>query len=198
MNGYVLTTTANTNGWVVYENDISIDYKEFFKGELLPSEELPLFYNIPKRSNLKKIKSAVLLESAGPELVCKRLRDVLESLTGDIQFFDVDLFCGDEKVEGFYAMNLPCRMKCVDLENSEFRLMNFDRNNPDYMFYYMKLRKNIFNDNNAYVVRCEEMHRSIVVSENVKIALFETGLKGLQFSDSVDITPQERTIYERI
>jgi hypothetical protein len=28
--------------------------------------------------------------------------------------------------------------------------------------------------------------------------LFETGLKGLQFSDSVDITPQERTIYERI
>ena len=89
-------------------------------------------------------------------------------------------------------------MKCVDLENSEFRLMNFDRNNPDYMFYYMKLRKNIFNDNNAYVVRCEEMHRSIVVSENVKITLFETGLKGLQFSDSVDITPQERSIYERI
>ncbi|MBF1458119.1 MAG: hypothetical protein HXN60_03165 [Prevotella pallens] len=140
----------------------------------------------------------MLLESAGPELVCKRLKDVLESLTGDIQFFDVDLFCGDEKVEGFYAMNLPCRMKCVDLENSEFRLMNFDRNNPDYMFYYMKLRKNIFNDNNAYVVRCEEMHRSIVVSENVKITLFETGLKGLQFSDSVDITPQERSIYERI
>lgn len=198
MNGYILTTTANTNGWVVYENDISIDYKEFFNGELLPNEELPLFYNIPKRSNLKKIKSAVLLESAGPELVCKRLKDVLESLTGDIQFFDVDLFCGDEKVEGFYAMNLPRRMKCVDLENSEFRLMNFDRNNPDYMFYYMKLRKNIFNDNNAYVVRCEEMHRSIVVSENVKITLFETGLKGLQFSDSVDITPQERTIYERI
>ena len=198
MNGYILTTTANTNGWVVYENDISIDYKEFFKGELLPSEELSLFYNIPKRSNLKKIKSAVLLESAGPELVCKRLKDVLESLTGDIQFFDVNLFCGDEKVEGFYAMNLPRRMKCVDLENSEFRLMNFDRNNPDYMFYYMKLRKNIFNDNNAYVVRCEEMHRSIVVSENVKITLFETGLKGLQFSDSVDITPQERSIYERI
>lgn len=198
MNGYILTTTANTNGWVVYENDISIDYKEFFKGELLLSEELPLFYNIPQKSNLKKIKSAVLLESAGPELVCKRLKDVLESLTGDIQFFDVDLFCGDEKVDGFYAINLPRRMKCVDLENSEFRLMNFDRNNPDYMFYYMKLRKNIFNDNNAYVVRCEEMHRSIVVSENVKITLFETGLKGLQFSDSVDITPQERTIYERI
>lgn len=55
MNGYILTTTANTNGWVVYENDISIDYKEFFNGELLPNEELPLFYNIPKRSNLRPI-----------------------------------------------------------------------------------------------------------------------------------------------
>ena len=198
MDGYILTTTKNTFGWVEYDNDISLDYKEFFKGELLPSEELPLFYNIPKRSNLKKIKSAVLLESAGPELVCKRLKDVLESLTGDIQFFDVDLFCGDEKVEGFYAMNLPRRMKCVDLENSEFRLMNFDRNNPDYMFYYMKLRRNLFDNNKTDIVRCEEMHRSIVVSEKIKTALFAAGLKGLQFSDSIDMTPKERTIYERI
>ena len=138
MNGYILTRTTNTNGWVVYENDISLDYKEFFKGELLSSEELPLFYDIPKSSSLKKIKSAVFLESAGPELVSQRLKEVLETLTEDIQFFDVDLFCGKEKVEGFYAMNLPHRMKCVDFENSEFRLMNFDRNNPEYMFYYMK------------------------------------------------------------
>ena len=87
MNGYILTPTTNTNGWVVYENDISLDYKEFFKGELLPSEELPLFYDIPKSSNLKKIKSAVFLESAGPELVSQRLKEVLEALTEDIQFF---------------------------------------------------------------------------------------------------------------
>ena len=198
MNGYILTPTTNTNGWVVYENDISLDYKEFFKGELIPSEELPLFYDIPKSSSLKKIKSAVLLESAGPELVSQRLKEVLETLTEDIQFFDVDLFCGKEKVEGFYAMNLPHHMKCVDLENSGFRLMNFDRNNPEYMFYYMKLRENIFNDDNADIVRCEEMHRSIVVNDKIKKALFEAGLKGLQFSNSIDITPKDRTIYERI
>ena len=59
MNGYILTPTTNTNGWVVYENDISLDYKEFFKGELLPSEELPLFYDIPKSSNLKTKKNKV-------------------------------------------------------------------------------------------------------------------------------------------
>jgi len=179
MNGYILTPTTNTIGWVVYENDISLDYKEFFKGELLPNEELPLFYDIPKSSNLKKIKSAVLLESAGPELVSQRLKEVLETLTEDIQFFDVDLFCGKEKVEGFYAMN-------------------FDRNNPEYMFYYMKLRENIFNDDNADIVRCEEMHRSIVVNEKIKKALFEAVLKGLQFSNSIDISPKDRTIYERI
>ena len=95
-------------------------------------------------------------------------------------------------------MNLPYIMKCIDLENSEFRLMNFDRNNPDYMFYYMKLKNNLFEDDNVDIVRCEEMHRNIVVSEKIKKALFAAGLKGLQFSDSIDITPKERTIYERV
>lgn len=198
MDGYILTTTKNTYGWVVYDNDISLDYKEFLKGESLLSKELPLFYNIPKSSNLKKIKSAVVLESAGPELVCRQFKEVLEKQVRDIQFFDVNLFCDNEKIDGFYAMNVPHIMKCIDLENSEFRLMNFDRNNPDYMFYYMKLRKNIFDDNKTGVIRCEEMRRSIVVSEKIKAALFAAGLKGLQFSDSIDMTPKERTIYERI
>lgn len=198
MDGYILTTTKNTYGWVVYDNDISLDYKEFLKGESLLSKELPLFYNIPKSSNLKKIKSVVVLESAGPELVCRQFKEVLEKQVRDIQFFDVNLFCDNEKIDGFYAMNVPHLMKCIDLEKSEFRLMNFDRNNPDYMFYYMKLRKNIFDDNKTGVIRCEEMRRSIVVSEKIKAALFAAGLKGLQFSDSIDMTPKERTIYERI
>ena len=198
MDGYILTTTKNTFGWVEYDNDISLDYKEFLKGERLLYKALPLFYNIPKSSNLKKIRSAVLLESTGPELVCRQFKEVLETQVQDIQFFDVDLFCGNEKIDGFYAMNVPHLMKCIDLENSEFRLMNFDRNNPDYMFYYMKLRRNLFDNNKTDIVRCEEMHRSIVVSEKIKTALFAAGLNGLQFSDSIDMTPKERTIYERI
>ena len=198
MDGYILTTTKNTFGWVEYDNDISLDYKEFLKGERLLYKDLPLFYNIPKSSNLKKIRSAVLLESTGPELVCRQFKEVLETQVQDIQFFYVDLFCGNEKIDGFYAMNVPHLMKCIDLENSEFRLMNFDRNNPDYMFYYMKLRRNLFDNNKTDIVRCEEMHRSIVVSEKIKTALFAAGLNGLQFSDSIDMTPKERTIYERI
>lgn len=198
MNGYILTTTKNTFGWVEYDNDISLDYKEFLKGERLLYKDLPLFYNIPKSSNLKKIRSAVLLESTGPELVCRQFKEVLETQVQDIQFFNVNLVCNNERINGFYAMNVPHLMKCIDLENSEFRLMNFDRNNPDYMFYYMKLRRNLFDNNKTDIVRCEEMHRSIVVSEKIKTALFAAGLKGLQFSDSIDMTPKERTIYERI
>lgn len=198
MNGYILTTTKNTYGWVEYDNDISLDYKEFLKGERLLYKDLPLFYNIPKSSNLKKIRSAVLLESTGPELVCRQFKEVLETQVQDIQFFNVNLVCNNERINGFYAMNVPHLMKCIDLENSEFRLMNFDRNNPDYMFYYMKLRRNLFDNNKTDIVRCEEMHRSIVVSEKIKTALFAAGLKGLQFSDSIDMTPKERTIYERI
>lgn len=198
MNGYILTTTKNTYGWVEYDNDISLDYKEFLKGERLLYKDLPLFYNIPKSSNLKKIRSAVLLESTGPELVCRQFKEVLETQVQDIQFFNVNLVCNDERINGFYAMNVPHLMKCIDLENSEFRLMNFDRNNPDYMFYYMKLRRNLFDNNKTDIVRCEEMHRSIVVSEKIKTALFAAGLKGLQFSDSIDMTPKERTFYERI
>ena len=198
MDGYILTTTKNTFGWVEYDNDISLDYEEFLKGERLLYKDLPLFYNIPKGSNLKKIRSAVLLESTGPELVCRQFKEVLETQVQDIQFFNVNLVCNNERINGFYAMNVPHLMKCIDLENSEFRLMNFDRNNPDYMFYYMKLRRNLFDNNKTDIVRCEEMHRSIVVSEKIKTALFAAGLKGLQFSDSIDMTPKERTIYERI
>lgn len=198
MDGYILTTTKNTFGWVEYDNDISLDYKEFLKGERLLYKDLPLFYNTPKSSNLKKIRSAVLLESTGPELVCRQFKEVLETQVQDIQFFNVNLVCNNERINGFYAMNVPHLMKCIDLENSEFRLMNFDRNNPDYMFYYMKLRRNLFDNNKTDIVRCEEMHRSIVVSEKIKTALFAAGLKGLQFSDSIDMTPKERTIYERI
>ena len=46
MDGYILTTTKNTFGWVEYDDDISLDYKEFLKGERLLYKDLPLFYNI--------------------------------------------------------------------------------------------------------------------------------------------------------
>ena len=88
MDGYILTTTKNTFGWVEYDNDISLDYKEFLKGERLLYKDLPLFYNIPKSSNLKKIRSAVLLESTGPALESRQGKEVLETKAQDSPFFE--------------------------------------------------------------------------------------------------------------
>lgn len=199
MKSYILNSVKNTHSLVEYENDISTDYKEFLKGQFFYEKELPLFYTVQKKSDLNKVKKAILLESSGPELISKALKEVLESITKDIQFFDVELYCENEKIQNFYAINIPHKISCVNLKESEYRLTNFDPNNPNYMFYYMKLNDDIFTDeNNFNIVRCKEMSRTIVVSEKIKIALFDANMKGLQFSDSIDITPQERTIYEKI
>jgi len=199
MKGYILSTTKNTNDWVVYEDDISTDYKEFLKGQYFTEKELPLFYNIPKKSNLNKVKSAIILESSGPKLVNKVLKELLEANTDSLQFFDVELYCENERIEGFFALNVPNKLPCVDIEKSEYRLMNFDVNNPDYMFYYMKLKDDIFREESSMdITLCKEMDLYIVISEKIKKVLFNANLKGLQFSDSIDITPQGRTNYEKI
>jgi len=199
MKGYILSTTKNTNDWVVYEDDISTDYKEFLKGQYFTEKELPLFYNIPKKSNLNKVKSEIILESSGPKLVNKVLKELLEANTDSLQFFDVELYCENERIEGFFALNVPNKLPCVDIDQSEYRLMNFDVNNPDYMFYYMKLKDDIFREESSMdITLCKEMDLYIVISEKIKKVLFSANLKGLQFSDSIDITPQGRTNYEKI
>ncbi|MDR2146191.1 MAG: hypothetical protein LBE91_07020 [Tannerella sp.] len=199
MKGYILSTIKNTHDWVAYDNDLSIDYKEFLKGRLFTEKELPLFYHVQKKSNLNKIKSSIILESSGAPLINKPLKEVLEANTKKSQFFDVELYCDSEKIEGFYALNVTCKIPCVDIEKSEYRLMNFDVHNPNYMFYYMKLKEDIFTDGIDHdIVICEEMSRYLIVSEKIKKALFEAKLKGLQFSDSIDMTPQNRTVYEII
>lgn len=197
MNGYILTTIQNTHGWVVYENDISTDYQFFCQGDFIAPPPI-LFYRVSKKAYMKKVEKAILLESSGPELVSRRLKEALEATSKSIQFFDVELFCEGEKIEGFYAANLLYKINCVDIERSEFRLTNFNPQEPEYMFYYMRLKENLFKGLDIDIVRCREMHRCIVVNEKIKKALFDAGLKGLQFSDSIDITPQERSISERI
>lgn len=199
MKGYILNTVKNTHSLIAYDNDISIDYKEFLKGQYFSEKELPLFYNVQKKSNLNKVKSAIILESSGPELVNRRLKEILEANTKGLQFFEVNLYCGDDRIEGFYAINVPNKTNCVDMENSEFRPTNFDPNNPTYMFYYLKLKDTIFGKENiANIVRCKEMPQYIVVNEAIKKALFDANLIGLQFSDNIDITPKDRTVYEKI
>ena len=63
----------------------------------------------------------------------------------------------------------------------------------------MKLKEDIFTEDvDSDIVICEEMPRYLIVSEKIKKVLVEAKLKGLQFSDSIDITPKNRAIYEKI
>ena len=55
MNGYILTTTQNTHGWVVYENDISTGYQSFFEGDFIASPPT-LFYRVSKKHIGKRLK----------------------------------------------------------------------------------------------------------------------------------------------
>ena len=67
------------------------------------------------------------------------------------------------------------------------------------MFYYMKLKEDIFTEDvDSDIVIYEEMPRYLIVSEKIKKVLVEAKLKGLQFSDNIDITPKNRSIYEKI
>lgn len=91
MNGYILTTIQNTHGWVVYENDISTDYQFFFQGDFIAPPPT-LFYRVSKKAYMKKVEKAILLESSGPELVSRRLKEALEATSKSIHFFDVELF----------------------------------------------------------------------------------------------------------
>ena len=199
MKGYTLGTAVNTNDWVVYDNDISVGYEEFLKGQYIREDKPPLFYNVHKKSYYNRVKSAVMLESSGALLVSRRFKELLNANTKGVQFFDVEFYCGNERVDGFYAMNVMRKIPCLDMENSEYRRTNFDDNNPEYMFYYMKLKNNIFNEEvDADIVICKEMPRYLIVSERLKDALVEAKLKGLKFSSDIDMTPQNRTRYEII
>jgi hypothetical protein len=199
MNGYIIGTKINTNGWVAHDYDNPVGYKEFLEGKFFPDTKLPVYFHVNKESYLNKVKKALFLESSGPDIVSTKLKNVLEEHTKGIQFFEVDLRCGEEKIEGFYAINIVNRIDCADIENSEYDYEDYGPGISPYTFMYMKLKKGIFKDDMDYdIVRCNEMGRIVIVSEKLKNILFNAKLKGLQFSDCFDITPKFRTVYETI
>ena len=49
MKGYIISTVKNTHGLVAYDNDISIDYKEFLKGQFFPRKRVAAFLSCSKK-----------------------------------------------------------------------------------------------------------------------------------------------------
>ena len=72
MKGYFISAINNTSDWVAYNNDISTDYKEFLQGKHFSELKLPLYYHVPNKNALNRVKKELVLESSGPVLVRKR------------------------------------------------------------------------------------------------------------------------------
>lgn len=200
MNGYILNTAENFHLWGSYDYEKSISHLNFLEGKIINEKNPALYYRISKKSYVEKVKSAILFQSLGVWIVNHKLKEILERVVPNynIQFFPIKILYKEEEITELYAINISDKISCVEIEKSEFRITNFDPKNPQYMFYYMKLKENIFEDYDYLdIVICKENPQYIVVSEKIKKELFKEKIKNLEFWDSVDMTYQNRTICEK-
>lgn len=193
--GYVISIDDNTYNMVDYLHDLSADFSLFSEGVSLRGLNLNLIYKAKNKSSFNKLKNLHVISTTGPELVSRELRSVLEVIAPtDVEFFDAKIIYKDEQLDGFSAINPIIKENCCDMVNSEYQLTNFDPNNPIYMFLYTVLLDEIPYDLN--IVRCGEQPNFIVVSDKVKTAIFNAGLKGVRFCKSLDMTYNNRTSCE--
>lgn len=176
---YILSTTYNSNGLIKYLNHISTDYKLFLRGVHLEREEVNLNFSVIEDISKEKLLKFPIIESSGPILINKTIKEILEKETSFVQFFPVTLSIGNESISDFYAINIMAKIKCIDMNLSEFKPINFDVNNPQYMFYYIVLMDNPLN--NLKITICKEMSRYIVINDDIKNNLIENKIRGLKF-----------------
>jgi hypothetical protein len=194
---YILSTVYNSNKIAKYDNEISYDYKDFLKGEKIFLSEIPLFFSLNNKSDLKKFSMMPIIDTAGPKLIRKDLKIIMEQNinSNEIQFLEIFFYYQDIKIDEYYAINVTNKRSAIDLEKSEYKIMNFDPNNPVYMFYYLTLKE--ISIANLDVFICEEFNRQIIISDKIKnILINSNNLKGLKFCKSIDITPLNRSVCE--
>jgi len=193
--GYLLSTVGNSYGLLNYDHDGSEDYLLFRAGIRLEGLKPVLLYQVKSRAALKRLRKHHIVSSTGPDLVSRELRTALEALVlSDVEFFDATLVCGGDIVDGYSAINIPNLANCCDMAASEYELTNFDPVNPTYMFLYTVIKEE--SPDGFDVVGCRELPSSIIVSNRMKEQLMKSGLSGLAFYKSLDLTPRDRTIYE--
>lgn len=189
---YLLTTVKNTNGLLSFDHDRAQGYDLFYEGTDLCAVQFDLRYEVKRKAGVKQLRTFHLIQSDGPELISNHLRAVIEKFApNDVNFFEAQIFCGGEQIEGFSAINVKSKIPCMDLEASEYRITNFDPVAPTYFFSYLKLDKNTASE--AEVYRCAEHPGYIVFGETLKAACMEEGIKGLMFCRAIDMTYENRS-----
>ncbi|ENZ4286714.1 DUF1629 domain-containing protein [Citrobacter farmeri] len=197
MMSYILSVEHNTFNMISYLHDISVDYSLFNEGISLKALSGKLVYKVKNKSGLNKLKKCHIISTTGPDLVSNDLKEVLTSVApNEVEFFNAEIFFENKKIEGFSVINPTVRVDCCNMEKSEYKITNFDPKNPTYMFSYTVLLEEI--PHNLNVVRCNERHGLIVVSERIKQECINAKLKGLQFCKSIDMTYNNRSDCEKI
>ncbi|CNC70176.1 imm11 family protein [Yersinia similis] len=192
---YIISIQENTYNMLDYIHDKSIDSSLFNEGISLKGIDGDLIYKAKSKASFNKIKKLHILSNTGPELVSRDLRNIIESsVPAEVEFFDADIIYENERLDGFSVINPVVKINCCDMEKSEYQLTNFDPNNPTYMFLYTELLNEIPGDFN--IVRCAEQPASIVVNDKIKLAILNSGLKGIRFCKAIDMTYKERTVCE--
>lgn len=198
MNNYILESNYNSNGIIQYDYSKSSDYKLFLKGDLLNSKDIKLCYYVDKKGiTRKKLSKHLILESSGPLLIHKQLKDIIEKETHFTQFFPVKFSLDNELITDYFAVNIIIKTSCFDLNKSEYKLTNFDSKNPTYRFYFIVLKENCL-DEDVEISLSSEMPRYIIINSKIKKALIDSGIKGIRLSRTIDLTPKERSDYIEI
>lgn len=192
---YIISVEENTYNMVDYLHDISTDFSLFNEGISLSGLDCILKYKAKNKSSFNKIKNCHMLSTTGPDLVSQQLRNILEiEIPTEVEFFDAEIIYENEILGGFSVINPIVKIDCCDMDKSEYELTNFVLSHPTYMFLYTVVLDDM--PDGANIVRCNEQPNLIVISDKVKSAILNAGLKGIKFFRSLDLTYGNRTICE--
>lgn len=194
---YILSNERSSYDLVTYDHENSLDYRLFFDAMPLGRIDGPLSYVLNRKADLPRIKQFHLIRSTGPDLVSNQLRAIIEQAAPlEAEFFDVRIRYKDELIEGFSCINPLDKVSCVNMERSEYKRTSFDPLRPGYTFYYTVLLPELAS--RAQIVRCAEQPTLIVVGEKIKAACVAAKLKRVTFCRTVDLTPHNRSLCDRV
>lgn len=178
-----------------YDYENSLDYTFFKMGISLEGIKDKLIYRVKSVGAVEEIKKAHFLACLGPYLVSGEFKDLLEiEAPGEAEFYKVEFSIGEDTIVDcsmdFYILNTLVRNGFCDMDNSIYKVTNFDPLDPKYWFDYRVLLEDALGDIN--IATCSQSNR-VVVSDKIMQACVDSKLAGLEFCKSVDFTHANKT-----